>query len=1461
MNHPLLSVTEMIMIACLILLSEKNVRSQNLAINWSFEEYSSCPAGYGNGGALQCQPWVCGSLGTADYLNACDVNENSGVPENFGGFQYARTGVAYTGIYNRININYEYREYIQSPLLEPLVAGTVYHVSFYVNLTNYSCATSRMGAHLSALPPPVMGIEALDVVPQIESTLGFLTDTLNWMYISGCFVAAGGEQYITIGNFYPVAETPPEGSCPPNNQYSYYYIDDVTIIAVPEEGIGVLELGSPVTSCNPVLIESNITDVAYSWSTGEETPDITVTSSGTYYLTVTGGCDFNQVQIDSVVVTILGSSDPVDIPEESYTLCDGNTYSISLDPAAGMYSWNDGSSGPEYLITTAGTYQVTLDDGCDLSSDEVTVVLDFPPDPISLGPDTSLCPNEEVELILDPLAGDFTWQDNSTDNVFTIQEEGTYSVTVSNMCGSVSDDIYATYLNFPIVDIGVGVLELCLGDVYTILLDPDIGDYVWQDGTQGPQYSISTEGEYAVTVSNQCGSDQDEIAISILPPPSFSLGDDIFLCLGTELAFSFDPALGDFLWQDGNSSSSYIINEGGTYTLTISNSCGEDSDEIIITDLGVPDVEIGPDDLTICEGENIVIEIDPALGDILWQDGTSTPVYEITDPGFYSVFVTNQCGTGSDQVAVFVVTPPSVNLGSDTTICLGETLLLTSDQEGTFVWQDNSTADSFLIISPGVFSLSVTNFCGITTDSIIVGYSPLITPPDLGPDLSLCPGADAVLFATTPGASYLWSNATTADSLFINTPGTYSVEVFNACTSFTDTVVVTVDNNPPQVDLPDQLTLCQGQTLTLDAAISGVSFLWNDNSSNQQLVISAPGTYTLTVTNACGADSDTTIILDGGPAPVVDIGNDLQICAGDVIPLFPSFSNVDAWIWNDGSTLPSFVVSSAGIISVQVNNACGLAFDTMLVSLSPATPPLDLGADTSLCTGESFTLSITTPAVTILWPDGSTATNYNVTGTGIVFAEISNSCGTSFDTMLVNALPDVPALNLGIDQSLCPGEIITLTPGIPNVQYLWQDGSTSNSYQSTLEETIILIISNECNSISDTLEIIESTQGPQVDLGNDIQVCAGETVTIQSGISGVSYLWQDGATTPAYTTNQSGVFILTVNNSCGADTDTIAVDISGVPPAPVLGPDTTLCEGITLLLISSADAETSIEWQDGSSAPTYTVSSPGTYTLAESNRCGDAADTMTVDYLDAPDPFTLGPDTTLCPGESISLSTPSTAYEIRWQDGSTQPTIIADQAQTYSLQLSNDCGDVSDNIVVDFDTRVPLLNLDPSISWCEGDIISLDASQPFVAGYLWNDGSSTPAFQVTAPGLYSIEVTTPCSIIAQDVDVYPGTDCVVPKIHAGIHIPNVFSPDGDGINDVFTVSFGSDLEITAMEGTIFDRWGNLVFGSKDIPFNWDGFFNKEPVMPGVYAFVIRIEYLLEGDSQQKSLYGDVTVVR
>ena len=903
----------------------------------------------------------------------------------------------------------------------------------------------------------------------------------------------------------------------------------------------------------------------------------------------------------------------------------------------------------------------------------------------------------------------------------------------------------------------------------------------------------------------------------------------------------------------------YSIDMGGTYAVTVSNMCGSETDEIIITDLEVPEVEIGPDEQTLCSGNILEIEIDPALGDILWNDGSTEANYEITTPGTYTVFVTNQCGTGSDQVEVEVVDSPIVELGPDVVLCEGETYLLTTfPVNGTYTWQDNSSGDSYLVTDPGVYSLTIENFCGMVSDDVLVEYVDLVDPVDLGPDVSLCPGEQITLYAGNPGAEYLWQDFTTEDSLVVTSSGTYHVQVFNACSLVADTIIVTVNADPPSVDLPDQLTLCQGQSITLDAAIGGVNYLWNDNSTNQQLAISNPGTYSVTVSNTCGTDRDTVIILDGGPAPLVELGADLQLCPGESVQLSPVYTDVDTWLWADGSTLDQYTVNGAGEVTVQVNNSCGVSFDTLQVTLLPTTPPFDLGIDTAICAGESFSLSISLTGVNISWSDGSTNNIYNVNGPGEYYATATAACGSTSDTILVTALPDAPGVDLGPDQSLCPGEVITLNPGISGVSYLWQDGSTNPTYQSTQQETVILIISNNCSSSTDTLEVIESTQGPQLDLGPDIQVCAGETVIIPSGISGVTYEWQDGSALPQYTTTTSGTFSLEVSNSCGSATDTIVVDISGVPPTPDLGTDTTLCEGISLVLISTADVETDVLWQDGSDALTYVVNTPGTYILSESNRCGDAADSIVVGYLDAPDPFSLGPDTILCPGESLTLTAPSTPYDIQWQDGSNALSIIADQGQTYSLQISNDCGTERDEMVLSYDTRVPVVELGPAIEWCEGDMFSFDAAQSFGVTYAWSTGSTAPSIQVNTPGVYTVNITAPCATASDDVEVVPGSDC---DVNEGIYIPNVFSPNGDAINDVFTLSFGSDLTVSAISGTIYDRWGNLVFSSDQQPFEWNGFFGDEKMQPGVYAYLIHVTYTNGVLETSELLYGDVTLIR
>ena len=1291
---------------------------QNLVLNPDFETYPTCPFTFEGICQMLVPPWECPTTGTSDYFNSCAASSSPiDVPVNALGTQAPESGNGYAGIVLRHESN-QYREYLITQLTEPLAADMWYYVSFYVSPAETGCNVEHVGAYFSNTDIFVPNTLPLLFEPQIEHLGGYMNDYNSWLLIAGCFQAIGGEQYLVIGNFETDADTPMSSGC--FDSYAYYYIDDVSVLAGPPPDEFTFDLGGPVDACFSYVIDPMEDGPSFQWSDGSSAPTLEVTESGTYAVTITNGCSSAS---DSIEVTVTGNYTPVDLGPPVVEICTGDSYTISLDPDLAEYTWHDGSHDTEYTITSSGSYAVSLDDGCLLTSDEIT-----------------------VEVLDEPVP--------------------------------------------------------------------------------------------------------------------FDLGDDFYLCVDDEFQFSLDPQLGDFTWQDNSSAPTFTVTEEGTYAVTISNICGMESDEINIYDLEAPFVDLGPDEQVLCNGEILEIEVDPQMGSITWHDGSTQPNFEISQPGLYAVTVTNICGTDNDQILVTVLDPPTADLGPDMQLCEGDILQLSANNiPGTYLWQDGSTGNDFIVTGSGTYSLTVSNDCGIVADTIDVNYNALVIPPDFGPDVNLCPGESIVLYAGNPTANHLWQDQSTADSLLVNTSGTYSVQVSTFCGTASDTIQVNVNADPPQVNLPSQLSLCHGETITLDAAIVGVNYLWNDNSENQQLLITTPGTYSVTVSNACGTDVDTTIILDGGPAPMVALGNDFEICFGETVILAPVFSNVDTWLWHDNSTLPTYTAAGAGTITVEVSNSCSTDYDTLVVSLLQPVPSLDLGPDTAICSGEPLLLFINTPGVSILWPDGSSSSQYSVPGPGLFYATIFNECGQSYDTILVNALPEIPALDLGTDQSLCPGEVITISPAIANVNYMWHDGSTNSSYQTTTEESIILTITNECGSNTDTLEIVESTQGPQVDLGVDIQECEGATVTIPSGISGVDYLWQDGSANAQYVTTQSGVFILQVSNNCGTDSDTILVDISGVPPAPVLGPDTTLCEGISLVLHSTADAETDVEWQDGSTALTYTISDAGVFILAESNRCGDASDTIVISYLDAPDPFTLGHDTTLCPGESIILTSPSTSFEIQWQNGSHQPMIIADQAGVYSLQLSNECGSVTDAITVDYDTRIPQLSLDSTISWCEGDIITLDATQPFVAEYLWSTGASSPSIQITSPGQYVIDISMLCNVASQNVDIIPGVDCMIPKVYNNIYIPNVFSPNDDGINDVFSVSVGSDLQVTSMHGSIYDRWGNLVYSDEAIPFIWDGYFAEEIVMPGVYVYRIKVKYIDQGVETEVVLAGDVTLVR
>jgi hypothetical protein len=204
--------------------------AQNLVLNPGLDNYTTCP-GFGQFSSVYIPDWDKPSWGSTDYYN---YNCPGIQPLN----QFPHSGEGYAGI---IAYNYgtEYREYMTGTLSVPLVAGTTYDVEFYVSLHDgYIQAIEELGAYLSATPPgPFANALHISAIPQIENLTGALDDNLNWVKVYGSFVAAGGEQYITIGNFHDDAGTTITQPGSSGSFGAYYFIDDVAVAEMNATGI------------------------------------------------------------------------------------------------------------------------------------------------------------------------------------------------------------------------------------------------------------------------------------------------------------------------------------------------------------------------------------------------------------------------------------------------------------------------------------------------------------------------------------------------------------------------------------------------------------------------------------------------------------------------------------------------------------------------------------------------------------------------------------------------------------------------------------------------------------------------------------------------------------------------------------------------------------------------------------------------------------------------------------------------------------------------------------------------------------------------------------------------------------------------------------------------------------------------------------------------------------------------
>lgn len=255
----------------------------NLVPNPSFEMHDTCP----NSAAqiIYSTPWIVPTTGTPDYYNACYDTITLGdnlfsVPKNYFGYQPTVTGNAYGGFFAWYTYFSTFREYVQANLTTTLMANQKYYVTIYVSLGDSSrIATDDIGIYFSQTAINRTDFDAFGYTPQISNPNGnILSDKINWMKISGSFIAQGNEQYITIGNFKPDTNTDTVNVMPylsANSDYNaaYYYLDDVCI-------------SSDSLICNPSIGIKSVKDNSMTWYYDSFNKKVIIKENGSYVLSI-----------------------------------------------------------------------------------------------------------------------------------------------------------------------------------------------------------------------------------------------------------------------------------------------------------------------------------------------------------------------------------------------------------------------------------------------------------------------------------------------------------------------------------------------------------------------------------------------------------------------------------------------------------------------------------------------------------------------------------------------------------------------------------------------------------------------------------------------------------------------------------------------------------------------------------------------------------------------------------------------------------------------------------------------------------------------------------------------------------------------------------------------------------------------------------------------------------------------
>ncbi|MFZ1790665.1 MAG: hypothetical protein WAT92_20245 [Saprospiraceae bacterium] len=755
----------------------------------------------------------------------------------------------------------------------------------------------------------------------------------------------------------------------------------------------------------------------------------------------------------------------------------------------------------------------------------------------------------------------------------------------------------------------------------------------------------------------------------------------------------------------------------------------------------------------ICQGDSVIIS-GKGADTLVWT--TSSGNFQIVNDSVikasppvsttYTLKGINKRGCSSTSSIDVIVNPnPNVSIAPIAEACPGDTVLLStlSDPSYNYTWfqenvQISENENEIKVQAPGNFSVTVTdsNNCR-SSDTVDVLSSPVPSLIVSLQDSIYCLNGRVVLFASG-FVDYQWSTGQSGPNAFfdIQSDTIIHLEAFYGNGCKLDTSFFIPKPIVQEINLPADLSFCQGTSLKVFTDFPFKEYLWSTIEKTDTILINRPGNYSLVAKDENDCDYKKSFVVTEKMAPLPKMMGNPIICdtLGTKLTLDQTYNS---YLWSDGSTDDSLSIKFPGEYQVTVTNAEGCkGTDTLEVFDYSLDPPIISGVG-EFCPGDSVVLAPNAGYISYLWSNGDTTQQTTILQSGTVSLQVSNEFGCKSSATKEIIQRSVPVPSIQGSPQFCEGDSTAISVIGNFSTYEWGDGKLGRDriVRDTGILTAVLTTAEGCRTSLIEYFSHKSTTKPEIIGAN--QICKDSLSDLMVVQAFPQYVWSTGDTTAQISIQNTGLYFVEIRDTNGCFAlDSFLIN-QFTEPAITFSGSQVFCEDDSTRITVKGNF-TDILWADGSTDTSrfFYTAQPLGFLVKDVNGCGYRK-SINLNQLPGPAAAILGARS-ICTGSETTLEVDLKGLEYEWSTGQVTDTIRVIEAGQFMVTVTDVFGcktNLSAEVVVSAALQP---NITGNASICEGVTNILDAGSFF--DYEWSTGSLTRTI-VADTGTFVVKVS------------------------------------------------------------------------------------------------------------------------